>query len=380
MKKPTAIKPSSRRGRKRVVAPARRRDASVMSRRAMLVVAGGTATGGFLGRHWLGHLLSQPDAIGTAGLPRPMEEAPLPRDVHVAVAQTRPPRPPVATRAMPVAKVPPAHITEASLEVPPPARLWRSPLVPPRPAEPKHREAVWLRHARPFIDTGNVPAVAIVVDDLGLSYIYSRRAMALPENVTTAIMTYAPRPAEWVARARAARHEILVHVPMQPINPRIDPGPRALTVSLSDAQILDRLRWGLGRLDGYVGVNNHMGSRFTQDHPGMKVVMEEVKSRGLLFLDSVTIAGTVGAATAHSLHVPCAERNVFLDDEPTIPYVSGQLRVLERFARRHGSAIAIGHPHAATLAVLADWVPHAAARGIAVVPLTSVLRREAARA
>jgi hypothetical protein len=128
-------------------------------------------------------------------------------------------------------------------------------------------------------------------------------------------------------------------------------------------------------MDGYVGINNHMGSRFTQDRAGMSVVMTEVKARGLLFLDSVTIGHTVGAATAEPLHVPFAERNVFLDDQPTVAGVSHQIAVLEQVARRHGSAIAIGHPHPATLAVLAQWLPGAASRGVAIVPLTSVMRR-----
>ncbi|HXT05070.1 MAG TPA: divergent polysaccharide deacetylase family protein, partial [Casimicrobiaceae bacterium] len=134
---------------------------------------------------------------------------------------------------------------------------------------------------------------------------------------------------------------------------------------------------GLARLDGYIGINNHMGSRFTQDRAGMSVVMAEVKSRGLLFLDSVTIGRTVGAATAQPLHVPFAERNVFLDDEATIAGVTRQIAVLEQVARKHGTAIAIGHPHAATIDVLAQWLPKAASRGIAVVPLTSVVRRQA---
>ena len=270
------------------------------------------------------------------------------------------------------------RVRPACRPVPPPAPL-PVVLAPAKllPAAPRAADAAWLRNSRPFVDTKGMPAVAIVIDDLGLAVEHSKQALALDRAVTLALMTYASNLSEWSGAARAGGHEILVHVPMQPLNGKIDPGPKALTVELSQAEILDRLRWGLGRLDGYIGINNHMGSRFTQDRAGMAVVMEEIKSRGLLFLDSVTIGRTVGPATAAPLRVPFAERNVFLDDEPTVPGVSHQIAVLEHVARKHGTAIAIGHPHPATLSVLAQWLPGAASRGIAVVPLTSVVRRQA---
>jgi uncharacterized protein len=344
-----------------------------VTRRRLLLMAGGAA-GSVLGNRGFQGLAPAVGVAPVTGLPQPMEESPLPREPHVPVASTVVAAPPTGGAAQ---SAPGSPADSPVAEGVMPAAQMSDPIVP---AAPKIAESTWLRNARPFVDTGNVPAVAIVIDDLGLSEIYSRHAMALPGAVTTAIMTYAPRPEVWLARARAGQHEILVHVPMQPINSRIDPGPAALTVALSDAEILARLRWGLGRMDGYVGINNHMGSRFTRDRPGMSVVMNEVHSRGLAFLDSVTIAHTVCGAVAAPLKVPFAERNVFLDDKPTVPYVSHQIAVLERFARQHGSAIAIGHPHAATLAVLAQWVPAAASRGIAVVPLTSVMRRLAPRA
>jgi hypothetical protein len=331
-----------------------------------------------------------------------MEEEPLPGDVHLPVPRTAaaPAAPALASNVSvpaepdPLVPAPPLPLASAIVQpiVPPtlpakaahfvpatPAAPVRAATLPNPPASPIGREAAWRSNARPFVNTGAMPAVAIVIDDLGLSAVYTRQAIALGAAVTTAFMTYAPHLDQWTGAARAARHEMLLHVPMQPLNGKIDAGPKALTVALSDAEILDRLRWGLGRMDGYVGINNHMGSRFTQDRGGMSVVLAEVKSRGLLYLDSVTIGGTVGPATADSLHVPFAERNVFLDDEATVAGVSRQLAVLEKLARRRGSAIAIGHPHEVTLTVLAQWLPSAASRGIAVVPLTSVMRRQASK-
>jgi len=332
-------------------------------RQLLLAGAGALAGGGLLTRS----LLDRVTATGTAGSPQtsmagaalPMEEEPLPHDVHLS-------RVPVERSGAPPRPIP-ASAPGPRTGAPPPTAA----------AAPVRGEPLWLRNARPYVDARSVPAVAIVIDDLGLGVQPTRQAIALGEGVTLALMTYAPKLDRWAAAARAARHELLVHVPMEPLSAKVDPGPEALTVALTDDEIRERLRWGLERLDGYVGINNHMGSRFTQERGGMSVVMEEVKARGLLFLDSVTIGRTVGAAVATAMHVPAAERNVFLDDVPTAAGVARQIAVLEQVARKHGSAIGIGHPHPATLAAVAQWLPKAASRGVAVVPLTSVVRRRA---
>ena len=225
-----------------------------------------------------------------------------------------------------------------------------------------------------------IPAVAIVIDDLGLDHVRTARSLDLDRNVTMAFMTYAEDLPQWLGRARAGRHELLVHVPMQPEAANIDPGPNALTVGLSEGEILARLRWGLDRMEGYVGANNHMGSRFTEDAAGMRVVLEELRSRGMLFLDSRTTGRSACAAVAATVGLPFASRNVFLDNDTSAAAVRAQIVVLEQVARKHGTAIGIGHPHDGTLTALAEWLPIAAERGIAVVPLTSAMRLAAERA
>jgi polysaccharide deacetylase 2 family uncharacterized protein YibQ len=237
----------------------------------------------------------------------------------------------------------------------------------------------WLRNARPFVEASGQPVMAIVIDDLGLDLARTRQAVALDGNVSLAFMTYAEKLPQWREAAHEARHELLVHVPMQPLSASVDPGPNALTTGLSEAAIAQRLRWGLDRLDGYVGANNHMGSRFTEDAAGMRIVMDELKSRGLLFLDSRTTPRSACADVAAANGLPFVSRNVFLDNETTADSVRQQLQILEGVARKHGTAIGIGHPHDATLAVLAQYLPSAASRGIAVLPLTSVMRHAIAR-
>jgi polysaccharide deacetylase 2 family uncharacterized protein YibQ len=164
-------------------------------------------------------------------------------------------------------------------------------------------------------------------------------------------------------------------VPMEPLDGELDAGPQALLDRLPADEVLRRLRWDLSRFDGYVGINNHMGSRFTQSRDGMRVVLQEIKNRGLLFIDSRTIADSVGGKLAAELGVPHADRDVFLDNEQEAAAVEQQLARTEEVARRRGYAIAIGHPHDATIAALTRWLPTLERRGFVLVPVSAIVRR-----
>ncbi len=161
---------------------------------------------------------------------------------------------------------------------------------------------------------------------------------------------------------------------MEPMSHSENMGPNGLAIALSRDELLRRLRWDLGRFEGYVGINNHMGSRFTSDAPSMIAVMEELKARGLLFIDSRTIASTMGGELAQRLGVPTASRDVFLDNERDATAVAERLAMLEATARRHGSAIAIGHPHDGTLAELTLWLDTLASKGLALVPVSAIVK------
>ena len=166
----------------------------------------------------------------------------------------------------------------------------------------------------------------------------------------------------------------MLHLPMEP-NGRNDPGPNALLVSLSDAELRQRTTAALDSFDGFAGVNNHMGSRFTAYRPGMEIVLRQFRARGLLFLDSRTTPSTVGDQVAQELGVPSVARNVFLDDDEALGAVKRQLAETEAVARRQGFAVAIGHPHPATLQALAEWLPGVSAKGFALAPVSAVLRK-----
>jgi len=245
----------------------------------------------------------------------------------------------------------------------------------PLPAEPGVAEPAWLKNAVASVDPGNRPMIAIVLDDVGAAPGDVPGAISLPGPITLSIMTYATNAAKIAAEAHRVGHEIMVHVPMEPINRDADPGPNALLVNLGTAEIARRLDWGLAQFPGYVGINNHMGSKFTQNAAGMRVVLEQLKARGLLFLDSRTIASSVGDSLAAELGVTHLQRDVFLDDVIDEADIMKELARTEAIARKHGVAIAIGHPHRDTVAALRQWIPEAQAKGFVLVPISAVAKK-----
>ena len=265
--------------------------------------------------------------------------------------------------ALPAKPAQSARPTEEAALRPPPA------LPPPPVAQP-----AWLRFAVPAPATGNRPLVAIVFDDLGLDRARTAEAIRLRGPLTTSFMTYAGDLGEQTNAARRAGHELFLHVPMEAVDRHADPGPHGLFTTLSRDENLARLRWGLGRVAGFVGINNHMGSKFTADEHSMMPIMEELRARGLVFLDSRTSPSSTGIRLAVAYGVPHAARDVFLDDDQTPSAIAKQLARLEQVARQHGSAIAIGHPRDTTVAALKAWLPLLGEKGLALVPVSTVVR------
>jgi polysaccharide deacetylase 2 family uncharacterized protein YibQ len=275
----------------------------------------------------------------------------------------------------PAAADPPATVEPAPPRpAPPPVRT--AAIIRPQPPIPSPRsdQPSWLRFAVPVPALHGRPHIAIVIDDLGLDKRRTERTIALPGPLTLSFLGYATDLPQLAEEGHHAGHELLVHVPMEPISRSEDMGPNGLAVGLGEDEVLRRLRWNLARFEGYVGINNHMGSRFTANAESMAPVMAELKARGLLFLDSRTIGRSAGVELARRYGVPHAARDVFLDNEVNAPAIATQLAEVEAIARRNGSAIAIGHPHDATIAELTLWLEQLPKKGFVLVPLSTVVR------
>ncbi|MDA1311430.1 MAG: divergent polysaccharide deacetylase family protein [Proteobacteria bacterium] len=215
--------------------------------------------------------------------------------------------------------------------------------------------------------------IAIILDDMGLDRRRSEQATRLPGPLTLSYMSYADDLIAQTGSARARGHELMLHLPMEPEGDA-DPGPGALLMKLSDGELRERIDFALGRFPGFVAVNNHMGSRLTADPARMRLVLGAIRRSGHLFLDSLTTPRAVALSLGPKMGVPTIVRDVFLDDVDSQEEVWFRLLKAEHIAETEGTAIAIGHPRDATLAVLEDWIAERGNRSAKLVPVSAIAR------
>ncbi len=218
--------------------------------------------------------------------------------------------------------------------------------------------------------------VAIVIDDLGQDLQPARDVLALPDQVTLAIMPGLPQSRRIAELARQQGREVIVHIPME-AKERVDKhvAPGLLRADMTPMKFLATVNEDIDSVPGAAGVNNHEGSALTENREAMNFLMSALKPRGLYFLDSYTTPGSAAFATAKDFGLKAARRDVFLDNESDNPAaIEKQLDELARLAREHGRAIGIGHPHPATIAALRKWLPVAAGQGIEFLPLSRLVQ------
>ncbi|WP_053094207.1 divergent polysaccharide deacetylase family protein [Cellvibrio sp. pealriver] len=198
--------------------------------------------------------------------------------------------------------------------------------------------------------------LAIIIDDIGYNLTLGRRTADLPGNFTLAVLPFTPHGAELAKRAHKRGKEIMLHAPMS--NHHDYPlGRGGLTGTMKRAEFLAVLRQNLASVPYIRGVNNHMGSRLTEQAEPMRWLMDELQQRHLYFVDSRTSAKTQALAMAERIRLPSRKRDVFLDDERSSGAIRQQLINALQRARQQGSAIAIGHPYPETLALLEQISP-----------------------
>ncbi|PHS22707.1 MAG: hypothetical protein COA85_11005 [Robiginitomaculum sp.] len=222
------------------------------------------------------------------------------------------------------------------------------------------------------------PMIALVIDDIGPARQWSQMAVDLPMPVTMAILPYVSDAANWANLAKAAGHEVLLHMPMEPFGLE-DPGPGALLRRLSAAQNRQRLATALDRVPGVIGINNHMGSRFTSCARCVAEVAGLLHERGLIFLDSVTSGKSAAARTVGKRGVPIIKRDVFLDDLDTPEAIATQMRRAEKMALQNGVVVVIAHPRPASMAALQNWPQVLEKKGIRMVSLREAMAQKQAQ-
>ncbi|MCB1529860.1 MAG: divergent polysaccharide deacetylase family protein [Rhodospirillales bacterium] len=243
---------------------------------------------------------------------------------------------------------------------------------PPPEAEPEPEPETVTGKAPPPPLEGKA-RIAVIIDDIGMDIKRSRAALSLPAAVTLALLPYAESAPKLARQAQEKGHELMIHVPMEPMNRKLSLGGMGLRGDMDEAAFQARFDEILSSFKGYSGINNHMGSRLTQDQEMMARVMARLKKEGLFFVDSRTIATSVAGEMAARAGLPHAARDVFLDHEDTPDFVAKSLEKLEALAHKNGHAIAIGHPKDVTLAALEAWVQTLGPKGIELVPVSALL-------
>lgn len=236
----------------------------------------------------------------------------------------------------------------------------------------------WRVYARPFDATDPRPRIAIVISGLGQSEATTEMAIqSLPGSVTFAFNPYGERLDYWAAKARAAGHEVLLLVPMEPVNyPANDPGPETLLTTLPAAQNRERLHWSMERFAGYVGILNLAGSQYTTAVESLRPTLTEIRDRGLMFVDARSSIRSAAFRIAGELDLPRALNNRFIDVQASRADIDRRLDELVKIASTSGFAVGVGQPLPATIERVAVFVREADSRGLAIAPVSAIANRQ----
>ena len=237
----------------------------------------------------------------------------------------------------------------------------------------------YARPVKPLAGKPNAPRVAIVVGGLGIGSAATADALSkLPGPVTLAFAPYGSNLSELAGRARSEGHEILVQAPMEPFDyPDNDPGPQTLLTALDATANIDRLQWVMSRFQGYVGIANTMGARFTSAEPALAPVLREVAKRGLLYLDDGSSPRSVAREIAAANNLAFAKADAVIDAVPTAADIDRALGRLETMARERGIVVGVAGALPVTIERIAKWAKAAEGRGVQLIPISAVAKRTA---
>lgn len=198
------------------------------------------------------------------------------------------------------------------------------------------------------------PQLVIIIDDIGNQRQLGERAIALPGNLTFAILPGLPWSRYLADLAHAESREVMLHLPMAN-HGQLPLGPMGLSEEMNEEQWRFTLQQALKDVHHARGVNNHMGSLLTEKPRAMSALMSELNAADLYFIDSLTSAQSLAYQAAVDRQVPVLRRHVFLDHEPTLSFVQAQFSQALAMAKQMQTVVVIGHPYPATLTFL-EWV------------------------
>ncbi|MBT5072947.1 MAG: divergent polysaccharide deacetylase family protein [Kordiimonadaceae bacterium] len=236
----------------------------------------------------------------------------------------------------------------------------------------------WKEYARPFQETDTAPRISILITDVGLNTKSSTAAIdTLPGQIDLGFSAYGRNLQNWMDKSRAKGHEAFLMIPTEPINyPDNDPGPHTLIAEATERDNLLRLNWLLSQVTGYVGVVNHMGSKFTASEEALTPVLTDLQSRGLMLIDSRSTRFSMAARTARRLNMPRAINDRYIDNVITSEEIQRQLAELENTATTFGAALGLARATPLTINEIARWSMSLSEKGIELVPITAIANRQ----
>jgi polysaccharide deacetylase 2 family uncharacterized protein YibQ len=227
--------------------------------------------------------------------------------------------------------------------------------------------ASWKAYARPFADDGR-PKIALVIGGLGLDPARTGQAIeALPPEVTLSFSPYADNLQALIDRARAAGHEVMVELPMEPLDyPDNDPGPYTLLSAAQPAELQSKLDWLMSRATGYFAVTNAFGARFLTQDKAVAPVVQSLRQRGVGFIDD-------GQAAARSGGLHRATLGPKIDADLDSAAIDNQLLALEASALQSGAALGTGSAYPLTVSQVQKWAMAVRERGYALAPASALM-------
>lgn len=215
-----------------------------------------------------------------------------------------------------------------------------------------------------------LPKVSIILDDVGYDKRIALDFLSLDAPITVSIFPFSPYRKTIASVARTKGRDVMLHLPMEPQEyPEVNPGEGVLLTSMDRDRLLAQLEEDLEAIPYIVGVNNHMGSKFTKDPERMTYVFERLKEKGLFFVDSRTTTKTCSRKVARRMKLRFAERQVFLDHLEEASFIRAQIKQLVSIARSRGSAIGIIHPHRLTYRIIKEALP-SLKKDVEIVPVS----------
>ncbi|MFZ2018451.1 MAG: divergent polysaccharide deacetylase family protein, partial [Methyloceanibacter sp.] len=224
---------------------------------------------------------------------------------------------------------------------------------------------------------GDPARIAILVTGLGLADSPPVNVLkGLPPSISVAYGAYGRSLQDGVTIARADGHEVLLQIPLEPNNyPTENPGPHTLLTTLPPDENMKRLEWLMSRYTGYVGVTNLMGAKFEATQTALTPVLEEMKSRGLLYVDDGSVQGSTAGQIASTIGLDYSAATVQINDASPAD-IAKQLAKLESEAKEKGAAIGVVKAKPATLKQIAEWASKVQSKGFVLVPVSAVVRSQ----